>query len=145
MMIKKVFKLGRRGHHAISASVAAPFDMPSSIVITVEPTSVEFEFMYDLGHDEPTTGSPEKLAQSEVWFGLVSGRVMRIRMPQHEAAAMFDDLMAGLKQRREQLPAAPGTPLRRAAHYEFVGTELLPGLDAFIAEQLPQLRREGTR
>lgn len=147
--IRKVYKIGpglcRHGVRpgTPGASVAAPFDMPSAIFITLgsdEATAgMVLEFKYDFGHDEPITEASEKLAGTLVWFGRVSGRVMRIQIPRHQVNDILIGAAEELKLRRSRMPAKPGTPLRQAAHYDFVGT-LLPGLDAFIAEQLPQLR-----
>lgn len=145
-MIRKVYRpphplgVGARRHNAFSACTVAPFDTPSSILISVsERDGVNLEFNYDLGQNE--LARAETVGPCIVSFGQISGRVLRIHFPQPMATQMFGRVMDELRRRSEQQqPDRPGTPMRRAAHYDFVGGEVLPDLGTFIAEQLPQLR-----
>lgn len=124
---------------------ASPFDTPSSVVVMLDNKNLTFDFKYDLSGNEPLN-DPESVGGGRVFLGKLSGRVMRIELSGaalHEGFAGFASVIAdALEKRLQKLPTEPGTPLRRAAHYELVGLRVLPDLDAFCAEQLPELRRQ---
>jgi hypothetical protein len=123
---------------------AAPFDMPSYVALSRrDDRTLVAEFQYALGADEPT--SSEQLAGGRViaLVGKISGRIMGLEIPAdgYEAriAGAAEDLQ--IRERKVSEAASPDQPLRKAAHYRFVGG-LLPEMNSYIAKELlPELRR----
>lgn len=125
------------GRH--QAFAAAPFDMPSRVLLSQEPDRLVAEFAYALGAGEPTKMEQLGDARLIAYVGKISGRIMRLDVLGHsgdDAGEAFAIAVENLHSKQHGFAAAAraGQPLRQAAHYGVMGA-IIPDIPKEAAKQ----------
>lgn len=121
-----------------STFAAAPFDTPTHIILTTQNGGLLCaQFIYAFGSDEHAVAEPME-GSVRAYVGEVSGRVMRLEIPRERYETRLAGAAEEFKTRQHKLAESTptGEPLRMAAHYGLVGSQLLPKLNNLLAQEI---------
>jgi hypothetical protein len=117
---------------------AAPFDTPTHIILTTQNAGLLLaQFIYAFGSDEHAVVESIE-GGIRAYIGEVSGRVMRLEIPRERYDARLAGAAEEFKTRQHRLAESTptGAPLRMAAHYGLVGSQLLPKVNNLLAQEI---------